>query len=75
MLLTVCLKLRASGGNEFDPHKKRLLNGNLIINEIIKTSYSEITFNLIKIPFIRFIQKKIIEQNYCKENLGKIKFN
>ena len=48
---------------------------NKTLNEILKTSYSEITFDITKIPIISHIQKTIIKQNYNKEKLGKIIFN
>ena len=53
----------------------RKLSFDKTINEILKTSYSEITFNLVKIPIINWVQKKIIENHYKGIKLGSIKFD
>ena len=45
------------------------------LDEMIKTSYSEITFNLVKIPIISQIQKMIIKKKYKGIKLGNIKFD
>ena len=48
---------------------------NKTLNEILKTSYSDITFNITKVPILNLIQKEFIKRKYSGSKLGNINFN